>query len=146
MKKMVPMVIIGIMALSICASALAKPMMGKIEKPRTDKICRLKILGKWGYIGDNETKGYFVAKIKRVRRALVIRGMWNTTDNTEKGRIFGVVKRCYFNGIIRTANKTIPVIGLLKIDRNKHIMRMKWMTPQGYGWAVGKIKVERPSI
>ena len=146
MRRLVSIAMVGIIALSVCAGVLAKPVTEDVKKMRTNFDHGLRILGKWGYIGENETAGYFAAKIKRARRAFVIRGVWNTTDNMERGRIFGVVKRCYFNGIIRTANKTIPVIGLLRIDRNKHIMRMKWMTPQDYGWAVGKMKVERPSI
>ena len=144
MRRLVSIAMVGIIALSVCAGVLAKPVTEDVKKMRTNFDHGLRILGKWGYIGENETAGYFAAKIKRARRAFVIRGVWNTTDNAEKGRIFGVMKKCFFNGIIKTGNKVMPIVGLFKINRESHAITMKWMTPHEYGWAKGKIVRAKP--
>jgi len=99
------------------------------------------IVGKWGYKENKEAKGYFLIKpVRKIGKGIIVKGFWNSTESEEKGRIFGLIKRCFFNGVIRTKERLIPVVGLLKINKEKRVLIMKWMTPRDYGWAIGKVR------
>lgn len=160
MRGILSAVVMGLLILSLSVTSLAVPAGWERDVytlPSSHVIPRLpsetgknlpepKIVGKWGCGGENQSAGWFIATFKRTKRKFfVVKGLLNTTDNSIRARFFGIVKKCYFNGIIRLENKTIPVIGLLKINRDKHILLMRWMTPRSSGWAKGKI-IQRSTI
>jgi len=149
MKRMVLAMMIGLLILSIPIASSALPTEKKkscdVPLPRFPKnpeknIHRVKVIGKWGYSGENQSAGYFIMVLKRVRKRLIlVKGLLNTTNGSAKARFFGIAKRCFLNGVIRYDNRTIPVVGLLKIDRDNNVIRAKWMSPRESGWAVGRI-------
>jgi hypothetical protein len=70
---------------------------------------KVDLRGIWGHAGDNESDGYFGARITRRNRVGVFNGLYNTTGNESKTRIVGIMRHGYFN------------------------------TPHGTGWAVARI-------
>ena len=69
--------------------------------------------GIWGHAGDNESDGYFGARITRRNRAGVFNGLYNTTGNESKTQIVGIMRHGYFNGkIIAEDGGECPVTGL----------------------------------
>ncbi len=96
--------------------------------------------GIWGYAGDNESDGYFGARITRRNRVGIFNGLYNTTGNESKTRIVGIMRHGYFNGRIITEDcGKCPVTGLYKIDRENQLFKLRWMAPHGNGWAVARI-------
>ncbi|HID25074.1 MAG TPA: hypothetical protein EYP23_01225 [Thermoplasmata archaeon] len=96
--------------------------------------------GIWGFTGDNETSGYFAGVITKRGRVAWVHGVWNTSDNENHGRLVGIMKHGYFNGRVSTGDETMRhVTGLYKINREKHVLRMRWITPHQGGWAVAKL-------
>ena len=96
--------------------------------------------GIWGHAGDNESDGYFGARITRRNRVGVFNGLYNTTGNESKTRIVGMMRHGYFNGKIITEDSgKCPVTGLYKISRENQLFKLRWMTPHGTGWAVARI-------
>lgn len=96
--------------------------------------------GVWGFAGDNETDGYFAGVITKGRRVARMRGVWNTSDNESHGRLVGIMKHGYFNGRVITGNGTVQhITGLYKIDREKRVLKMRWITPHRGGWAVARL-------
>lgn len=102
----------------------------------------VKVRGIWGYAGDNESDGYFGGRITRKGRFGVFRGLYNVTGNESKGKIVGIMKRGYFNGRLTTPNGSkCHITGLYKIDKENHLLKLRWMTPHKSGWAVARITV-----
>jgi hypothetical protein len=99
-----------------------------------------KVRGIWGFAGDNESDGYFGGILTRSHRFGVFRGLFNTTDNETRGKIVGILKHGYLDGRVITADQNVsPVTGLYKVDKETHVIKLRWMTPFTSGWAVAKI-------
>ena len=107
-----------------------------LEKPR------VKFRGIWGFAGDNETDGYITGVITKGKHAARLYGIWNeTNDSGKKGKIIGVLKRGYFNGRVVTENGTsYHIAGIYRVDREHHLLKIRWIMPRCSGWAVLKIK------
>ena len=100
----------------------------------------VKVRGVWGLAGDNESDGYFGARIERRGRVGVFKGLYNKTDNESFGKVFGIMKAGYFNGrVVNPAGESCKITGLYKIDKEENTLKMRWMTLHSGGWAVGKI-------
>jgi hypothetical protein len=100
----------------------------------------VKIRGVWGLSDDNESDGYFGAKIERRGRFAVFKGLYNKTDNESQGKVFGIMKKSYFNGrVVSPSGESCKIIGLYHVDKEEELLKMRWMTRHNTGWAVGKI-------
>lgn len=100
----------------------------------------VKIRGIWGLSGDNESDGYFGGRIVRRGRFAVLKGLYNKTDNESFGKVFGIMKKGYFNGrVVNPEGESCKITGLYHVDKENEILKMRWMTPRLNGWAVGKI-------
>jgi len=101
---------------------------------------KIGLRGIWGHAGDNESDGYFGARITRRNRVGVFNGLYNATDNESKTRIVGIMRHGYFNGkIITEDGGKCPVTGLYKINKENQLFKLRWMTSHGNGWAVARI-------
>ena len=101
-----------------------------------------KLRGIWGFAGDNESDGYFAGRLVRRNRVGVFKGVYNKTDNESQGKIFGIMKKGYFNGAIITPNgERIRITGLYKIDVEDKTFKLRWMASYAAGWAAAKIVV-----
>jgi len=111
------------------------------DKPSYDGPHKKIVLrGIWGHAGDNESDGYFGARITRRNRVGIFNGLYNTTGNESKTRIVGIMRHGYFNGkIITEGGGKFPITGLYKINRENQLFKLRWMTPRGTGWAVARI-------
>ena len=112
------------------------------KEPIQDKCPNkyIKIRGVWGLSGDNESDGYFGARIARRGRFAVFKGLYNKTDNETYGKVFGVMKKGYFNGrVVNPAGESCKITGLYHVDKENNILKMRWLTPHSGGWAVGKM-------
>lgn len=98
---------------------------------------RARFRGIWGDLGDNETKGYARGVLGRRGRVGFLKGVYNTTDgNGSFGRVYGILKHGYFNGkIITPKGYKRPITGFYRVDQEKHILHLQWMTPNRVGWA-----------
>ena len=100
----------------------------------------VKLRGVWGLAGDNESNGYFGGRIIKHGRFAVFRGLYNKTDNESTGKVFGIMKKGYFNGrVVNPDGESCKISGLYKIDRVNMTFKMRWMTLISSGWAVAKI-------
>ena len=120
MRRMILAILMGLLILSIPIASSALP--SEKEKPRSVPLLRLpkeperkgyrvKVIGKWGYGGENRSAGYFVMVLKRARKRLIlVKGLLNTTDSSAKAKFFGIAKRCFLNGVVRYDNKTVPAV------------------------------------
>jgi len=100
----------------------------------------IKVRGVWGLSGDNESDGYFGARIVRRGRFAVFKGLYNKSGNESYGKVFGIMKKGYFNGrVVNPAGESCKIICLYHIDKENELLKMRWMTPLGSGWAVGKL-------
>jgi hypothetical protein len=103
---------------------------------------QVKFRGIWGYEEFNETSGYLGGVLVKRERVVVLKGLWNTTDNMMKGNIVGIFKRGYFNGRIITQNQTkYRIVGLYRYDAENNLLYLRWMTVQQTGWAHCRIIV-----
>jgi len=103
---------------------------------------QVKFRGIWGYEGFNETSGYLGGVLVKRERIVVLKGLWNTTDNITKGNIVGILKRGYFNGRIITQNQTkCRIVGLYRYDTENILLHLRWITAQQTGWAHCRILV-----
>jgi len=99
----------------------------------------VKLRGIWGLADDNESDGYFGGQIIRRGRFAVFRGLYNKTDNETYGKVFGIMKKGYFNGgIVTPDGEKCRITGLYKIDTDNKTLKMRWMTSHNAGWAVAK--------
>jgi len=98
---------------------------------------RARFRGIWGDLDDNETKGYTRGVLGRRGRAGFLKGVYNTTDgNGSFGRVYGVLKHGYFNGkVITPKGNKVPITGFYRVNREKHVLHLQWMTPNRVGWA-----------
>lgn len=110
--------------------------------PSSDKAPKVKFRGIWGYAGDNETQGYVGGFLGRRERVGFLKGVWNTTDGSAKGGVAGILKRGFFNGKIVTEDGARRITGLYKIDREKQVLHLRWMTAYKVGWAHCQIKLD----
>ncbi|HEC80823.1 MAG TPA: hypothetical protein ENI42_00125 [Thermoplasmatales archaeon] len=111
-----------------------------LEQQRTHNRTGVRFRGIWGFTGDNESDGYFAGVVTKGRHVARLHGVWNTSDNGSKGRIIGVMRHGYFNGRVVTGNGSVePIAGLYRVNKEKHVLRMRWMTPDRAGWAVARI-------
>lgn len=101
----------------------------------------LKVIGKWGHGKDEDSDGFFAARITRKGRVGLLKGVYNLTDEEEKTRILGIMKKGYFNGKIITAEGEVKLTGLYKVDKENHLLRMQWMSPGHAGWAIGRLSI-----
>jgi len=103
---------------------------------------KVKFGGIWGFVDDNETKGYVGGYLAQRGCIGVLKGLWNKTDNSSKGRVVGILKRGFFNGRVVTPNgEKLPITGFYRINRENQTFHMRWMTPNKVGWAHCRIKV-----
>ena len=112
------------------------------DEPKKDTMPKkyVKLRGIWGFTGDNESDGYFGGQLSRRGRFTVFKGLYNKTDNESYGKVFGIMKRGYFNGRVVTPDgKSCKITGLYKINRENKTFKMRWMTPHSTGWAIAKI-------
>jgi hypothetical protein len=110
--------------------------------PVSNDTTRVKYRGIWGYEGSNETSGYLGGVLVKRERVVVLKGLWNTTDNMTKGNIVGILKKGYFNGRIITQNQTkCRIVGLYRYDAENNLLHLRWMTAQQTGWAYCRILV-----
>jgi len=63
--------------------------------PLSTDTPRVKFRGIWGYEGSNETCGYLGGVLVKRERVVVLKGLWNTTDNLTKGNIVGILKYAF---------------------------------------------------
>ena len=102
----------------------------------------VKVRGVWGYSGDNESDGFFGGRITRKGRFAIFRGLYNVTSNESKGKIVGIMKWGYLNGRLTTPNGSkYHITGLYKIDKENHLLKLRWMTPHKNGWAVARLTI-----
>ena len=100
----------------------------------------VKIRGVWGLSGDNESDGYFGARIVRRGRFAIFKGLYNKTGNESSGKVFGIMKKGYFNGrVVNPDGESCKITGLYHVDKEEDLLKMRWMTPLSSGWAIGKI-------
>jgi hypothetical protein len=110
---------------------------GETNKPR------IILRGKWGYADDNESDGYFGGVITRKGRFGVIKGLFNTSENENHSRFYGIMRKGYFNGRILGDNDSgCHITGLYKIDRENQLLKFRWMTPIYNGWGVAKLSLQ----
>ena len=129
-------------AISIQATNTNKVVKTDTTLPFSNDTSRVKFRGIWGYEGSNETSGYLGGVLVKRERVVVLKGLWNTTDNMTKGNIVGILKRGYFNGRIITQNQTIcRIVGLYRYDAENNLLHLRWMTAQQTGWAHCRILV-----
>ena len=117
-----------------------RPLDADDEAPTTD--CQpdyVKIRGIWGHSGDNEPDGYFGGRITRRERVGVFKGVYNTTGSDNKTRFALLMKKGYFNGKIITDEGKYSITGLYKIDQEKNLLKLRWMTAHAEGWAVARM-------
>ncbi len=121
---------------------LARLRLCNDDKPTQDaapKKC-VKLRGVWGLAGDNESDGYFGGRIFRRGKFAVFKGLYNKTNNESFGKVFGIMKRGYFNGkVVNPEGESCKITGLYKIDRENKTFKMRWITPHNSGWAAAKI-------
>ncbi|HEC89544.1 MAG: hypothetical protein DRN12_04505 [Thermoplasmata archaeon] len=101
----------------------------------------VKIIGAWGYMDDRTPDGYFGGKIIRKGRFAVFRGVFNETDSDNRTPFICIMKKGYLIGKVTTDDGIYRVVGLYRIDREKHLLKFKWMTAKLDGWAVGRIRL-----
>ena len=58
--------------------------------PLSTDTPRVKYRGIWGYEGSNETSGCLGGILVKREHVVVLKGLWNTTDNMTKGNIVGI--------------------------------------------------------
>ncbi|MCJ7697422.1 MAG: hypothetical protein MUO73_03725 [Thermoplasmata archaeon] len=128
---------------SIQATSDNKAVKTDTTLPLSTDPPRIKFRGIWGYEGSNETCGYLGGVLVKRERVVVLKGLWNTTDNMTKGNIVGILKKGYFNGIIITQNQTkCRIVGLYRYDAENNLLHLRWMTAQQTGWAHCRIIVK----
>jgi hypothetical protein len=165
MKKMYGILIAaGILLATVTVTAMADPVTefdsdyimqenAELRLKNRQQMCNLSgrptddsqhkmvsLRGIWGHFGDNESDGYFGARITRRNRVGFFNGFYNTTGNESKIRLVGIMRYGYFNGkIITEDGGRCPVIGLYKVDQEKQLFKLRWMAPHGNGWGVARI-------
>lgn len=108
----------------------------------SEKAPKVKFGGIWGYVGDNETQGYVGGFLGRRGRVGFLKGIWNITDGSAKGRVVGILKHGFFNGKIVTEDGACRITGMYKIDRENQLLHLRWMTVNKVGWAHCRIRLE----
>jgi len=132
----------GNQAISILATNTNKAVKTDTTLPLSNDTPRVKYRGIWGYEESNETSGYLGGVLVKRERIVVLKGLWNTTDNMTKGHIVGILKRGYFNGQIITQNQTkCRIVGLYRYDAENNLLHLHWMTAQQTGWARCRILI-----
>ena len=133
----------GNQAISIQATSDNKAVKTDATLSLSTDTPRVKYRGTWGYEGSNETCGYLGGVLIKRERVVVLKGLWNTTDNLTKGNIVGILKRGYFNGKIITQNQTeCRIVGLYRYNAENNLLHLRWMTAQQTGWAHCRILVK----
>lgn len=99
----------------------------------------VKIRGIWGHSGDNESDGYFGGRITRRERVGVFKGVYNTTGSDNRTQFVFLMKKGYLNGKIITDEGEYSITGLYKVDKEKNLLKLRWMTAHAEGWAVARI-------
>jgi hypothetical protein len=132
----------GDQAIFIQATSDNKAVKTDATLPLSTDTPRVKYRGIWGYEGSNETSGYLGGILVKREHVVVLKGLWNTTDNMTKGNIVGILKRGYFNGKIITQNQTeCRIVGLYRYNAESNLLHLRWMTAQQTGWAHCRILV-----
>jgi hypothetical protein len=102
----------------------------------------VKVRGVWGIAGDNESDGFFGGRLIRRGRFIVFKGLYNKTDNETMGKVVGIMKKGYFNGVVITPGEyKCKITGLYDINKEDRTFKMKWLTPHNSGWARAKIVI-----
>jgi len=97
---------------------------------------KIKFRGIWGYDGSNETQGYVGGFVTKREKSVVLKGRWNTSDNTTKEKLVVILRNGYFHGRIIIGNETAyRIVGLYRYDQENHLLHLRWMTAQKTGWA-----------
>ena len=91
-------------------------------------------------LGENETSGYVAGLLSKKGRYGILKGIWNTTDNSSKGKVAGILKKGFFAGKVSYNGSAQRIVGLYKVDKENNSFHMKWMTAGQVGWAHCRIK------
>ena len=103
---------------------------------------RLVFHGIWGFQDDNSSDGSVAGRLIKRWRFMVFYGFCNSTGTQERARLVGIIRNGYFNGkIFRDNDTTWPITGLLTINREQRLVKLRWMTPYQTGWAVAKMSL-----
>lgn len=121
----------------------------QIRNQEQNKYPKARFRGIWGFADDNTTQGYLGGIAGKREHGGYLKGLWNTTDNTSKGTIAGILKKGFFNGRFTTGDgASYPITGFYRIDRENKLMHIRWMTLNKVGWAHLKIGApeDSPSV
>jgi len=113
-----------------------------VDEGSTETDRSVTVRGKWGQGKDREADGFFGGTITRKGRVGVFVGTYNKTDEAERIRIVGILKKGYFNGKIISDEGEQRITGLYKIDVDEKTIRLQWMAPGTAGWALGRFTVD----
>ena len=110
------------------------PLAASIPK----RDIRVGFKGIWREDGE---KGKFKGIIIHKGKINIMKGVWESINGT--GKIVGIMKRGYFIGRICEDGNKEPIVGLYKVNRDKKVIKMKWMTPTREGIAIAKIMLHK---
>jgi hypothetical protein len=107
-----------------------------------EKRAHIKFKGVWGYNESNETQGYLGGFAYRKGRFGIIKGLWNTTDNSSYGKFGAILRKGFLNGIvINSEGERAPISGFYKIDLEEETLKIRWMTLNRVGWAYCQLEL-----
>ncbi|RLF36084.1 MAG: hypothetical protein DRN00_03565 [Thermoplasmata archaeon] len=112
------------------------PLAASIPK----RDIRVGFKGIWKEDGE---KGKFKGIIIHKGKINIMKGVWESINGTGRGKIVGIMKRGYFIGRICEDGNKEPIVGLYKVNRDKKVIKMKWMTPTKEGIAIAKIMLHK---
>ena len=116
---------------------------GKIKRKKPSNlegVLKAKFIGKWGLLGENGTSGYVAGLLSKKGRFGILKGIWNTTDNSSKGKVAGILRKGFFAGKVSYNGSAQRIVALYKVDKENYTFQMKWMTARQVGWAHCRIK------
>jgi hypothetical protein len=111
------------------------------ETPKEKGTDGITLIGKWGHGRDKDSDGFFAAKIFRKGNVGVLKGVFNESGEDERTPFVCFMKKGYLVGNIVLDSHRVKITGLYRLDAEKEIVRMQWMTQGKAGWAVGRIRL-----
>lgn len=135
MRKSLAFGMIGLLLLA--SIPLASCIAGKEPLKAGKEGIKVKFRGIWR---EGDEKGKFGGVIIHRGKVNLLRGLWELSNGSKKGKVLGIMRRGYLVGrLIDSNGSKQPLVGLYKINREKKVLMMKWMTPSREGKAVAKI-------
>jgi len=109
---------------------------------KKNDIQKIKFQGVWGYDSDNQTQGCIRGFIGKRNHNGILKGLWNTTENSVHGKITGILRKGFFNGRYTLENGTsFRITGLYRIDKENKTLKIRWITAKTTGWALLKLVI-----